>query len=117
MPLTKRDPNNNQHFVIVGGGPAGLNCAETLRQSGFSGQITMISQEEIIPYDRTLLSKALPMVDARKKPLRDADFLSSANIDCKLGSTVTEINRVAKRVTLDSGEVLAYDKLCLATGS
>lgn len=31
MPLTKRDPENKTHFVILGGGPAGLNCAETLR--------------------------------------------------------------------------------------
>ena len=31
MPLTKRDPNNPLNYVIIGGGPAGLNCAETLR--------------------------------------------------------------------------------------
>jgi len=37
MPLSKRDPNNHQSFVIVGGGAAGLNAAETLRQSGFTG--------------------------------------------------------------------------------
>ena len=31
QPLVKRDPENKKHFVIIGGGPAGLNCAETLR--------------------------------------------------------------------------------------
>jgi NADPH-dependent 2,4-dienoyl-CoA reductase/sulfur reductase-like enzyme len=31
MPLAKRDPTNKTHFVIIGGGPAGLNAAETLR--------------------------------------------------------------------------------------
>ena len=45
MPLTKRDPNNSERVVIIGGGPAGLNCAETLRQSGFSGQVTILSAE------------------------------------------------------------------------
>jgi NADH dehydrogenase FAD-containing subunit len=35
--LTKRDPENKKHFVIIGGGAAGLNAAETLRQSGYSG--------------------------------------------------------------------------------
>ena len=117
MPLTKRDPANTQHYVIIGGGPAGLNCAETLRQSGFSGQVTMISKEDMVPYDRTLLSKALPMIDARKKPLRPAEFLASADIDYKLNSSVVSINKTAKKVTLESGEVISYDKLCLATGS
>ena len=56
------------------------------------------------------------MIDARKKPLRPAEFLSEADIEYKLSSKATEVNRVAKRVTLESGEVIAYDKLCIATG-
>jgi len=117
MPLTKRDPNNPQHFIIIGGGPAGLNCAETLRQSGFSGRVTVVSKEDLIPYDRTLISKALPIINARDKPLRPAEFLNEADIDYKLSSVVTEINRTSRKVTLNSGEVLDYDKLCIATGS
>ena len=42
--------------------------------------------------------------------------MTEADIDYKLNSTVTEINTTAKMVTLQSGEVLNYDKLCLATG-
>ena len=83
-PLTKRDPHNKTHFVIIGGGPAGLNCAETLRQSGFSGQITVLSREDMVPYDRTLLSKALPGGDPSKWTLRSAEYLSDADIDYKL---------------------------------
>jgi len=70
-----------------------------------------------VPYDRTLLSKALPMIDARKKPLRPAEFFAEADIDYKLSSSVVDINRTAKKVVLQSGEVLDYDKLCLATGT
>jgi nitrite reductase/ring-hydroxylating ferredoxin subunit len=31
QPLAKRDLADKRRYVIVGGGPAGLNCAETLR--------------------------------------------------------------------------------------
>ncbi len=35
--MAKRDFEDKRHFVIIGGGAAGLNCAETLRQSGYTG--------------------------------------------------------------------------------
>jgi len=116
MPLTKRDPENNQHFVIVGGGAAGLNCAETLRQSGFTGKVTMISGEEMIPYDRTLLSKALTVGDAAKWSLRPESFLNDADIEYKLKSRVERVNTQDKHVVLASGESISYDKLLVATG-
>ena len=76
-----------------------------------------MSKEDIIPYDRTLLSKALPSLTANDIPLRPAKFLSDADIDCKLNATVVSINSTAKKVALQGGEVLDYDKLCIATGS
>lgn len=115
--LTPRDPDNKTHFVIIGGGAAGLNCAETLRQSGFSGQITMLSKEAIIPYDRTLLSKALPGLETGKAPsLRPAPFLQGASIDVRTDASVSKVDGSAKTVTLESGEMISFDKLCIATG-
>jgi nitrite reductase/ring-hydroxylating ferredoxin subunit len=34
--MAKRDIANDKHFVILGGGPAALSCAETLRSAGFT---------------------------------------------------------------------------------
>ena len=40
------------HIVIIGGGPASVTCAETLRQKSFTGRITIVSKESHLPYDR-----------------------------------------------------------------
>ena len=117
MPLSKRDPNNKTHFVIIGGGPAGLNCAETLRQSGFTGQITVLSREEAVPYDRTLLSKALGSGDPSKWTLRPEDYLKDADIDYKLKSGVFAVNTEVKKVITVQGKHIYYDKLLIASGS
>lgn len=57
--MVKPDPSDKRNFVIIGGGPSGLSAAETLRQAGYTGKITIISAEKNLPYDRTILSKAL----------------------------------------------------------
>ena len=117
MPLTKRDPKNETHYVIVGGGPAGLNCAETLRQSGFSGKITVLTDDEKTAYDRTLLSKALAAGDASKFALRPPEFFEEADIDFQTKAKVFSINTDAKKVITVRGKHIYYDKLCIATGS
>jgi len=104
--MAKRDPANKTRMVIVGGGTAGLNCAETLRQSNFTGEITVISNEKVLPYDRTLLSKVLATGDASKLNLRESGFMDTADIDYQLGYEVTAIDRENKSVQLSDGSTI-----------
>jgi nitrite reductase/ring-hydroxylating ferredoxin subunit len=104
--MAKRDPKNKSRFVIIGGGSAGLTCAETLRQSDYTGEIVVISAEDILPYDRTLLTKALPDIDARKLLMRPEEFIKSADIDYRLGTRVEKVDTKGKHIHLSNGEKL-----------
>ena len=44
-------------FIIVGGGLAGAIAAQTLREEGFDGRITLLGEEPHRPYERPPLSK------------------------------------------------------------
>jgi hypothetical protein len=62
----------------------------------------MISPEDILPYDRTLLTKTLPFGDAKKYVLRDDAFLKNADIDV-LKDSVYSIHSNIKTITFERG--------------
>lgn len=82
--MSARDPENTKTVVIVGGGPSGATCAESLRQEGFTGRIVMICKEDVVPYDRIKVSKVLDF-DVQKAALRPPSFYNDHNIETKLG--------------------------------
>ncbi len=111
------DPTNR--VVIIGAGHAGGTAAAELRRSGFTGPITLIGDEPLPPYERPPLSKAWLKgeTDADKLALKPHGFYSGADIDLRLSTSATAIDRASKTVTLTTGEVLPYDILILATGA
>lgn len=103
-------------FVILGGGVAGANAAETLRQEGFGGRLVMISKESYLPYDRTKLSKGPSAAeDPPSLELRSADFYDERDIE-RLEAEVTKVDADAKTLTFGGGETMEYDALLVATG-
>ena len=107
------------HVVIAGAGHAGGTAAAELRRSGFIGPITLLGDDPLPPYERPPLSKAWLKgeTDAEKLALKPASFYPGANIDLRLSTSVTAIDRSAKTVTTGSGETIGYDILILATGA
>lgn len=105
--------------IIIGGGQAGFQVATTLRQKGFSGPITLLAGENTPPYERPPLSKAFLLGErtAAELLLRPPAFYGERNIDLRLGVTASNIDREAGVVTTGEGEILAWDRLVLATGA
>lgn len=105
-------------FLVVGAGLAGMSAAMQLRTDGFDGRILVLGEEQHPPYSRPPLSKGL----VRGKDSLESTYLRPQRlyerraIEFELGVRVDELDVASRRVRLDDGRWLAYDKLLLATG-
>uniref|UniRef100_A0A8D3AKD5 AIF family member 3 n=1 Tax=Scophthalmus maximus TaxID=52904 RepID=A0A8D3AKD5_SCOMX len=102
--------------VNVSAGPAGLVCAETLRQEGFTDRIVMCTMDRHPPYDRTKLSKSLDST-AEQLRLRSLDFLQDHDIELLTEKEAVAIDVKTRSVTFEDGLRMEYRKLFIATGS
>ncbi|PHH76193.1 hypothetical protein CDD82_4104 [Ophiocordyceps australis] len=100
--------------VVIGGGSGALGLVEGLREKGYSGAITMVSNEGYLPIDRTKLSKAL-MTDASKLAWRDKAWFDSASIEF-VQAEATGVDFSARSIATKEGQSISYTKLVLATG-
>lgn len=105
--------------VIIGGGLAGAKGAEALRHRGFTGPVTLISNEADAPYERPPLSKGYltGQVGFEEALVHPRPWYSEHGIDLRLQTSATGLNTVAHTVTLSDGTTLPYGKVLLATGA
>jgi NADPH-dependent 2,4-dienoyl-CoA reductase/sulfur reductase-like enzyme len=102
--------------VIVGGGLAAARTAEQLRRSEYAGSVTIVSDEDHLPYDRPPLSKEVLRGDTDDVTLKPAEFYSDNDITMVLGAGAVAVDTSAQTVRLTDGRDLAYDELVIATG-
>jgi NADPH-dependent 2,4-dienoyl-CoA reductase/sulfur reductase-like enzyme len=105
-------------MVVVGASLAGLRAIETLRREGFDGRIVVVGAERHLPYDRPPLSKQLlagawepDEIALRRTPYEELD------VELRLGVRAGALDTDARRVELDTGDVLTFDGLVIATGA
>ncbi|MFC7401388.1 NAD(P)/FAD-dependent oxidoreductase [Citricoccus sp. GCM10030269] len=114
--------------VIIGGGQAGIQAADSLRSGGFGGPITIVADEPGQPYQRPPLSKDYLKGSAQKPdddggarpaplPLRGPSFFTDQNITLLTATAAVSIDRASHRVRLADGTSLSYGTLILATGA
>jgi NADPH-dependent 2,4-dienoyl-CoA reductase/sulfur reductase-like enzyme len=106
-------------YVIIGASLAGAKAAETLRDEGFGGPIVLLGTEAERPYERPPLSKGYLLGQADKASLyvHDEHWYAGHQVDLRLGVTAVAVDRAARRVDLDIGGPVGYDRLLLTTGS
>jgi NADPH-dependent 2,4-dienoyl-CoA reductase/sulfur reductase-like enzyme/nitrite reductase/ring-hydroxylating ferredoxin subunit len=108
-----------ESVVIVGAGPAGAACAETLRHRGYPGAVTLVGAEPPGPVDRPNLSKDYLAGNAPEEwiPLRGPDFYAEQGVEFLPVDPAVHLDVESRRLTLQSGRTLSYDVLLLATGA
>ena len=85
-------------IVIVGGGLAATRTAEQLRRSEYTGPITIVSDEDHLPYDRPPLSKEVLRAETDEVALKPAEFYDENDITVLLGAGATALDTAAERL-------------------
>jgi len=106
-------------ILIVGAGQAAAQAVETLRKRGHLGPLTLVGDENLLPYQRPPLSKKYlaGQLEADRLLIRHAAHYEEHHVDLRLGFAAVSLDAVARRVDVADGSHIEYEKLLLATGS
>ncbi len=113
----------NSHCLIIGASHAGMQTCASLRQNGYSGDITLLGDELSLPYHRPPLSKEYMAGEKALDDilLRPESFYTKNNINVKLGWHANAIDKQQRLVFAQNAEgktlTLSYDTLVLCTGA
>jgi NAD(P)H-nitrite reductase large subunit len=106
------------HHVIIGGGPAGVIAAETIRKQAPYDDITIISDEAVPAYSRMAIPYLL-MGNVKEDGTylrKDPDHLKKLHVNW-VQSVVKKVDSAIKKIALNSGIEVTFDTLLIATGS
>jgi len=104
--------------VILGAGPAGVIAAETIRKHAPADEIVLVGDEPEAPYSRMAIPYLLVgHVGEAGTHLRHAnDHFQRLRVTLLRGRAV-KVDTGARKVRLEEGSEVAYDRLLVATGS
>jgi 3-phenylpropionate/trans-cinnamate dioxygenase ferredoxin reductase subunit len=108
-----------QQLVIAGAGHAAGQVVATFKQKKIDGNILLIGDEAWLPYQRPPLSKKFLAgeLPAERLHFKPPSFYDESNIEVRLNTAITSIDREDRSVRTGTGDKISYDKLILALGS
>ncbi len=108
----------DMRYVIVGNGGAGLRAAQTIRKRDPRGEVIVVDREPYPCYYRMRLPDYISgWRDRDSVFVVGEEFYAENDIRFLGGTAVEEVRPEGKRLLLDSGEELSYDRLLLACGA
>jgi len=110
---------SNFGLVIVGGGLASARAIKAFREAGGAGRIALVSRDSSVPYHRPPLSKRYLRgeTDREGTLVEPESFYADQDVELLLERTAERVLPGERRVELDGGEAVAYEKLLLAPGA
>lgn len=113
------DSSRQQNIVVVGAGMVAYRFVEALRSRDDTNRfhVTVVGDEPRPPYDRVALTTYFTGRDPEDLHLGGDDLWNDPHVTLRKGTTVTAIDRDARRVRTDRGDDVDYDHVVLATGS
>ncbi|KAH8351858.1 hypothetical protein KR084_000218 [Drosophila pseudotakahashii] len=113
--MERRNWKDQRCFVVLGGGPSGAICVETLRQEGFTGRLILVCRENHLPYDRIEIMNSLNK-NTSDLYLRDEKFYKDHDIELHLGVSAERLDTFRSVLHCNNGKSLLYDNIYIATG-
>jgi NADPH-dependent 2,4-dienoyl-CoA reductase/sulfur reductase-like enzyme len=110
----------SRKYVIVGGGTtAGYAASEFAAMGIAKGDLCIVSAEKILPMNRPPFSKHY-LTDGNLDGdiiINDQNFYDKNGIEVILETCVRRADLGRRRLDLDNGETIKYEKMLIATGS
>jgi len=105
-------------YLVIGNGIAGTTAALHIRKFDASGEITIITEEDLPLYSRIRLPEYLAgAIDEKKLLLFNDVWYKQNKISLITNNRVASIDPGTKQICLDGNARIPYDKLLVATGS
>src|SRR5258708_39888779 len=103
---------------LLGATIGGAAPVERGGREGYDGRLVVVGADPHLPYERPPLSKdvLLGTMPPEHVYLRDAAFYREQHVELRLGTPAIALDAAARRVRLDGGDELPFDRLLIATG-
>jgi len=106
------------NIIILGGGQAAIYAAREVRKNDTDSNIKILSEENLLPYERPPLSKDFLLNKKNEIDLyfHPSDVLKNENIDFE-NVLINKVDFENKKLFTKNDDVYSYNSLLISTGS